>query len=113
DIGDRVFRNLFLRIAGIENRGPVARTAVVALPIKRGRVVDLEEKFQERAETGLLRIENNFDCFGVALVMPVSRIPHFSAGISNSRRNHAGLPADEILHAPEAAAGEDGTFLTH
>ena len=45
DIGDGVFGDLFLFITGVEDGGAVASASIVALAIKGGRVVNLEEEF--------------------------------------------------------------------
>ena len=47
DIGDRIFRDPLLLVAGVEDRRTIARAAVVALAVQRRRIVDLEEEFQQ------------------------------------------------------------------
>lgn len=49
----------------------------------------LEEELQQTAIAELLRIEEYFDRFGVALVITVGRVNDFAARISDSSRNYA------------------------
>src|SRR6185437_9890086 len=112
-IGDRVFGDAFLLVVGVEDRRAVAGADVVALAIHRGRVVDLEKEFQQRAVADARRIEGDLDRFGVGAVVAVRGIGNVAAGIADARRNHAGLLADQVLHAPEAAAGKDGALGSH
>jgi hypothetical protein len=46
DVGDGVFGNPLLLVTGIENRRSIAGPDVVALPIARTWVVNLEEEFE-------------------------------------------------------------------
>src|SRR6185312_8882796 len=48
-------------LAGVEDRRAVAGADVVALPIHRGRVVDLEKELQQCAITDARRIERDLD----------------------------------------------------
>ncbi|MOA60589.1 hypothetical protein D3C78_1855040 [compost metagenome] len=43
-------------------------------------------------------------------MVAVSRIGHIAARVANPRGDHARVAPQQILHAPEAAAGEDGGF---
>src|SRR5690348_16855269 len=43
----------------------------------------------------------------MAVVVPVGRVRDVAAGVTDSRRDDARPLAEEILHAPEAAAGQD------
>jgi hypothetical protein len=108
DIGDRVLCDPLLRVACIEDRRPVAGADVVALPVPRGRVVDLEEELQQVTEGELVRVEDDLDGLGVAAVVPVRRVRHVAARVTHPGRDHAGELADQVLHPPEAASGEDG-----
>ena len=74
DIGDRVFSNLFLLVARVEDCRAVARAAIVALPVEGRRVVNLEEELQECAEAYFLGIENDLDGFGMAVVIAIGGI---------------------------------------
>ena len=49
DIGDGVLGDRLLLIAGVEDRRAVAAPDVVALPVQRRGVVDLEEELQQIA----------------------------------------------------------------
>jgi hypothetical protein len=49
DVGDGVFGDAPLLIAGVEDRRAVTRAVVVALPVARARIVNLEEEFEQPA----------------------------------------------------------------
>ncbi len=110
DVGDGFFGDLFLFVGGVEDGGAVGEAAVVALAVEGGGVVDLEEKFEEFAEGGLGGVEGDFDGFGVVAVVFVGGIGDIAAGVADAGGEDSGLFADEVLHSPEAAAGEEGTF---
>ncbi len=61
DIGDGVFRDPLLRVAGIEDGRPIARAPVVALAVQRRGIMDLEKEFQQLAIADGLRIEDDLD----------------------------------------------------
>jgi hypothetical protein len=65
------------------------------------------------AIAGLAGIEDDLDRLGVVAVVAVGGVGHLAAAIADAGRDHAGLAADQILHAPEAAAGEHGAFPGH
>ena len=44
DVGNRVFRDPTLFVAGVEDRGSIARPDVIPLAIARGRIMNLEEE---------------------------------------------------------------------
>src|SRR4029453_8612846 len=113
DVGDRVLGGLLLRVGEVEDGRPVARSDVVALPVQRGRVVDLEEELEQVPVGDLARVEDDLDRFGVAAVVPVGRVGHVTPGVADPGRDHAGELADEILHPPNTAAGEDGPLGRH
>src|SRR6185437_2930131 len=110
DIGDGVEGDPLLLVRGVEDGRAIAGADVVALAIARRRIMDLEEEFEQRAVADLLRIEDDLDRLGVGPVMAIGRVGHVAAAIADPRRNDAGLAADQILHAPEAAAGKDGAL---
>jgi hypothetical protein len=57
DIGDRVLGDPLLPVGGVENGRPVTQADIAALPVARGRIVDLKEKFQQRSVADDRRIE--------------------------------------------------------
>src|ERR1700746_2528265 len=69
DCGDCVFGDPPLLVAGIEDRGTIARAPIIALTVECGRIVDLKEKLQQRSVIGLCRIESDLDRFGVSIVV--------------------------------------------
>jgi ATP-dependent helicase Lhr and Lhr-like helicase len=107
-VGDGVLGDLLLLVAGVEDGRPVARADVIALPVLRGRVVDLEEELQQVPVGQLVRLEDDLQGLRVRAVVPVGGVGHVPAGVTDPGRDHAGELADEILHSPEAAAGQDG-----
>ena len=64
-IGNGVTCNSFLFVACVEDGGTIACSPVVTLAIQCGRIVNLKEELQQRPVTELLRIEDDFDCFGM------------------------------------------------
>src|SRR6185437_13848366 len=88
----------------------IAHAQIVALAVFRAWIVDLEEEFQKLAIADLLRIEIDLDRFGMGAVVAIGRVRHIAAGVADPRGDHAGITADQILHAPETAAGENRAF---
>src|SRR5262249_35822998 len=113
DIGDGVLGDSALLVARIEDRRPIGEADIVALPVARRRVMDLEEEFEDLPVAGLGRVEQNLDRLGMRAVVAIGRRRHVAAGIADPRRDDAGQAPDELLHAPEAAAGEDRAFFAH
>src|SRR5262245_13083787 len=113
DVGNRVFGDAFLLIARVEDRRAIAGADVVALAVARARVVDLEEEFEQLPVADARRVEEDLDRLGVPRVIAISRVGVAAAGVSDPRRQNAVLAANEVLRAPEAAAGEDRAFLIH
>src|SRR5882757_6211058 len=84
DIGDGVFRDPFLLIAGIEDRRPVARAPVVALTVQRRGIMDLEEEFQQFSVADDFGIEDDLDGFGMVAVVAIGRVRHLAAAIAHA-----------------------------
>ena len=108
DVGDRVLGDLPLLVVRVEDGRAVAGADVVALAVLRRRIVDLEEELEEVAEAHLVGIEDDLDGLGVGAVLAVGGVGDVAARVADPGRDDAGHLADEVLHAPEAAAGEDG-----
>ena len=66
DVGDGVFGNPLLLVAGVEDRRSIAGPDVVALAIARARVVNLEEELENLPIADAGRIKDDLDCFGVS-----------------------------------------------
>jgi DNA-binding transcriptional LysR family regulator len=113
DVGDRVLGDPLLGVAQVEDGRPVTGPDVVALPVHRGRIVNLEEELQQVPVRNLLRVEDDLNRLGVTAVVAVGRVRHVTAGVTDPRLEHARELPDEVLHAPEAAAGEDGLLSRH
>ena len=107
DVGDGVQRDALLLVVGVEDRRAVAGADVVALPVLRRRVVDLEEELQQRPVVGLRGVVDDLDRLGVPGMVAVGGVGVLAAGVADPGRDHAGLLADQVLHAPEAAARQD------
>src|SRR5215217_6179498 len=61
DVGDRVFGNPLLILAGVEDRRAVAPADVVALAVPGRWIMDLEEKLENLAIADRGRIEDDLD----------------------------------------------------
>ena len=100
-----------------EDRGAVLRADVVALPVRRGRIVEAEEEVEDVAVRDLRRIEDDLDGLGVAgaagFHVLVARVRECAAGVTDGGVDHAGQLANQLLHAPEAAARERGGLAAH
>src|SRR4029453_13068477 len=104
---DRVLGDSALFLVEIEDRRAIARPDVVALTVQRRRIVNLEEELEQVSIRDLLGIEDDLDRLGVRAVVAVRRVRDVPARVPDSRRDDAGLLAEEILHSPKAAAGKD------
>ena len=78
---------VFLFFTGIENCRAVLRADVVALLVARGRVVHAEEFEQQVAVAEPLRVEHDFQRFGMARIaglhLLVARVRRVAAGIAD------------------------------
>ena len=107
DVRDRVERDATLLLTGVEDRRPVAAADVVALPVLRRRVVDLEEELQQVPEGDLLGIEDDLDRLGVVAVVAVRGVRRVAAGVADAGGDHSRAASQQLLRTPEASAGED------
>ena len=73
-------------------------------------IVDLEEELEQVAVGDLLGVEDDLDGLGVGAVVAVGRVGDVAAGVADPGRDHPGPLADEVLHPPEAASGQDRGF---
>ena len=73
----------------------------------------LEKEFQQLAIADTGRVEQDLDPLGMAAMVAIGGIGHVAAGVANARGRHPRQPADQILHAPEAAPRQYGTFGHH
>src|ERR1700681_4422204 len=83
DIGDGVFRDPLLFVAGIEDDRSVARSPVVALAVQRRGIMDLEKEFQQLSIADGLRIEGNLNGFRVIAVVAIRRVWHLPPGVAH------------------------------
>src|SRR6476661_3931293 len=105
-----VFGHRALLFGEKEDRGPVTRANVVALPVHRRRIVNLEEELEQVAIRELVGIKDDLDRLGVTLVVVVGGVRNVAARVADARRGHTRKLADEVLHPPETASGEDCGF---
>jgi hypothetical protein len=66
--------------------------------------MDLKEELQEFPEAELLRIKDHFERLSVGSMIAIGRIGDIAACISDTSRNHPGIAAQKILHAPKTAS---------
>src|ERR1700742_4849104 len=111
DVGDSVQRDLLLLVIQIKNRRPITGSDVIALPVLGGWVVNLEEEFQQRPVIGLVWVVGDFERLGVAGVIAVGGMCVAAAGVAHPGGHHTGLHAEQVLHAPEAATGENSDLV--
>src|SRR5215472_7091055 len=104
-VGNSLFRDELLLLARVKDGGTVARPAVIPLAIQGGWIVDLKEILQQLPKTQFLRLKDDLDGFRVTAMVAVSRVRHIAAAVAHTRRNDAGVAADQILHSPETSAG--------
>ena len=111
---DDLLRGLLLLRRVIKDRGPILRPDVRTLTIEGRRIVDREEDAQDIDERDGLRVECDLD----RLRMPrrvrahglVRGVCEMAAGISDLDLFDAAEVLEQGLQAPEAAAGDCGTF---
>src|SRR5204863_9965240 len=107
DLGNRLLGDAALFLVAVEDRRAVARPEVVALPVERRRIVDAEEELEHVAVRGALRVEDDLDRLRMAAMASVRRVRDVAAAVADSRRDHARLLPEQMLHPPEAPAGEE------
>jgi PAS domain S-box-containing protein len=109
-IGYGVESDLFLAFVFIIDRRAVAGADVIALAICGGGIVDLEEELQNLAIGRRFGIENDLDGLGMGAVIAIGRVGHVAARIAHAGPFNAGELADQILHTPETATGQNCAF---
>src|SRR3546814_770927 len=107
DIGYRFFGRATLLVTRVEDRGTVARAAVVALTVQRRRIMDLEEKLEQIPIGRLVGVEDDLDRLSVGAMISVGRIRHVATGIADSGRKNAWPAPYQLLHSPEATPGKN------
>ncbi len=70
----------------------------------------LEKELQDLPVRDHCGVKHDFNRFRMIAMVAISGIRHIAAGVADSRAQHAGVAAQQVLHAPEAAAGEDDGF---
>src|SRR5690606_28983522 len=112
DFPRHLLRDLLLRGRRVEDRGPVLRADVVALPIGGRRIVHPEEPpLEELGVRHLRRVEDDADGLGVPRParpdVLVGGLVRLAPGVADLGLENARDTAEDLLHAPEAPAGED------
>ena len=112
-----LFRNPLLILILVENRTPILRPRVGALSIQRRRIVHAEEILDHLSIAHFARVERNQQTLRVACSSTADRAVvgcfRLAACVADTAVQEAfTLPvfAVEFFEAPEAAAGEDGSF---
>ena len=82
NIGDGIFGDPLLLVAGIEDGRPVARSPVVALAIQRRGIMDLEKEFHQLSIADGLRIKGNLNGFRMVAVVAIRCVRHIAAGVA-------------------------------
>ena len=111
DVGDGVERLKLLAFVEVIDSRAVGHAAIITLAQGRGWVVDLEEEFEQLAVAGFGRIKDDFDPFRMGAVVAVGGIRHVAARIAHACGHHAVKFADQVLHAPKAAACENCALI--
>src|SRR5690606_3064044 len=97
DLRDQLLGDPLLLFARIEDRGAIARPDIIALPVERRRVVNLEEVLQQIAIGQARGIENDLDRLSVSLVITVCGVGNLAARIPDARRDYSVQAAKKIL----------------
>src|SRR5271165_229805 len=85
DIGDGLSSDSLLLLARVEDRRSIARPGVVALPVPRARIMNLEEEFENLTVAEFCGVEDDLDRFGMGAVIAVGRIAHLAARVADPR----------------------------
>src|SRR5260221_1062501 len=75
DVGDGVFGDPLLLVAGVEDRRPIAAADVIALPVARAGVMNLEEEFEDLPIADARRIKSDLDSLGVLALVSIGGVP--------------------------------------
>src|SRR6185503_11856384 len=106
------FGGAALLVAVHEDGGAVLRPLVAELPLVVARVDVVPEDVEQLLVARLGRVVGHFDRLEVAgpvrRDLLVSGVLLVAAGVAGDDREHAGLPLERVLGAPEAAHGEGG-----
>ena len=73
--------------------------------------IGLMKAGEQLAEAELAGIEHDLDRLGMRAVAAIGGVRHVAARVAHACRDHAVHAADEVLHAPEAAAGKYGALV--
>ena len=88
---------------------------VVALPVQRGRIVNLEEHFEQIFEGDFGGVEgdaHHFDVSRIAVAdLPVCRIVDLPAGVSRVHRLHSPQAVKYRFEAPETSTTQKRNLL--
>src|SRR5260221_1449302 len=113
DVGDGVFGDPLLLVAGVEDRRPIAAADVIALPVARAGVMNLEEEFEDLPIADARRIKSDLDRLGVVAVVAIGGVRDAAAGVADPRRQNSVVTAKQVLHAPKATTGQNGSVLLY
>lgn len=108
DLGLDLFGDPLLLGVVVKDGAAVAGADVVPLAVAGGGVVQAEEEAQQGLIAGLGRVEFDAHRLGVPLMVAVGGVGHVAAGVADLGGEHPRLLTQQILHPPEAAAGQGG-----
>ena len=75
--------------------------------------MDLEEELQDLPIGKARWIEDDLDGLGMSVMVAIGRMGVAAARVAHPRGQNAVAVAQQLLHAPEATAGENCAFLIH
>src|SRR3984957_13633848 len=107
DVGDGVLGDPSLLVIDVEDGRSIAHAHVVPLAVEGRRVMDLEEELEDLSVRGALGVKGDLDRLGVGAVVSIGGVRHVAAGITDPGREHARALADQVLHPPKTASGQD------
>src|SRR5215470_7840398 len=85
----------------------VLRAGVLALAVPGRRIVDLEEELQDVPVGGPPGIKDDLHRLGMARMVVIGRVLVLPAGVADAGGDHPITVAQQLLHSPETAPGED------
>src|SRR5207237_5131650 len=101
DVRDRLLGDAALLLVEVEDRRAIARPDVVSLPVRRRRIVDLEEELEQIPVRGLLGIEDDLERLRVRAVVAIGRVRNVAAAVPDPCQAHAQSTRERALPAPE------------
>src|SRR5690554_6078753 len=109
---DQLFADAPLFVIMHENGRSILGTDIRALTVLLGRIVNFKEQFRQGFKIDLCRVIEHFDGFQMtgllAAYLFITGVIHMSTHVAGDYGYHAGLLLQQMLDAPETAAGKVG-----